>query len=247
MLSMSKNKEYTDSQIVEGIQRKDRTIEEFLFHRCKKYFDQNYGSIFVMDKTLKDDIFQETYVKLWNDIEGYRIHIGNDGNVWRTDKFGIDRPMTSHLHTFLMDIAKNVYRVWMRKPGEVLIDDIFPSSGYSGEEDNSYLDKISTTDSPWDNGDHVATSEADSFDQALSDDDQRGIIIDIVQTAIMNLSNTCRDILTKFYCEGMSLDEILASRNENTSKDGLKTGKSKCLKRFETDVKNMFEKYHIKY
>lgn len=240
-----KPKKYSDSEIVVGIQKNDKTFQEYFYNECKKYFDQNYGSVFIMEKSLKDDIFQETYIKLWNDIEDHRIYIGNDGKVWRIDRNGNNNPMTTHLRPFLMDIAKNVYRVWLRKPGEVLMDDLFPVSSGKGEEDGSYFDKVTSTASPWADDDPIITKYSDSFDQGLSDDDQRGTIIEIVQIAIMHLSATCRDILTKIYYEGKTLDEILSSRDENSSKDGLKTSKYKCMKRFEADVINMFEKKHI--
>lgn len=246
-LTLLKPKEYSDLQIVEGIQRHDGNMEQYFFRKCQRYFDQNYSTLFVMEKTLKDDIFQECFVKLWTDIEQFRIHIGEDGTVWRTDRTGTDRPMTSRLHTFLMDIAKNVYRVWLRNEKEDLLDDVFPCSGASADDEHSYIDKVSTEDTAWDNTENVVTGESDYFEQALSISDQRGLMQEIVQVAIMRLSETCRDILTMFYYEEMSLDEILLRRGENTSKDGLKTGKYKCMKRFESDVRAMFTQHHVRY
>lgn len=243
-LRLLKSKEYTDCQIVAGIQRHDQVMEKYLFKKCQRYFDQNYSTLFVMERSLKDDIFQECFVKLWTDIETNRIHLGEDGTVWRTDRTGNDRPMTTRLHTFLMDIAKNVYRVWLRNEKEDLLDDVFPCSV---DEEHSFMDKVSIAEAVWENTENIITSESDYFEQALSDGDQRGQMQEIVQIAIMNLSETCRDILTMFYYEELSLDEILLRRGENSSKDGLKTGKYKCMKRFEADVRDMFAKYHIKY
>lgn len=246
-LNIIKPKDYSDCQIVEGIQKHNQSMEQYLFHKCKRYFDQNYSTLFVMEKYLREDIFQECFVKLWTDIEQYRIHIGNDGNVWRIDKNGTDKPMTSHLHTFLLDIAKNVYRVWLRNEKEELMDDIFPCCTSIGDDEHSYIDKVSSDNTAWDNDENIVTSKSELFDQALADNDQRGIVQEIVQIAIMNLSETCRDILTMFYYEELSLDEILIRRGENTSKDGLKTGKYKCMKRFESNVREMFSKYHVNY
>lgn len=246
-LSLRKPKEYTDCQIVEAIQRHDQAMEQYFFKKCRRYFEQNYGSVFVMEKSLIDDIFQECFVKLWTDIERFRIHVGPDDTVWRIDKTGADKPMTTRLHTFMMDIAKNVYRVWQRNEKEELLDDVMPCRGYTEDEEHSYFDKISDKDSAWDNTESVVTSASDSFDQALSDNDQRGLMQEIVQIAIMDLSETCRDILTMFYYEELSLDEIMLRRGENTSKDGLKTGKYKCMKRFESIVRDMFEKNRVKY
>jgi len=62
----------------------------------------------------------------------------------------------------------------------------------------------------------------------------------IVDECIARMSPSCVEILTMFYYKGMGLDEILAARGENTSKDGLKTAKNKCLKTLKEKVTNEF-------
>ena len=52
----------------------------------------------------------------------------------------------------------------------------------------------------------------------------------VVRRCLMGLPSRCREILTMFYYRNMSLEQILVSRSENSSYDGLKTGKSKCMK-----------------
>lgn len=54
-----------------------------------------------------------------------------------------------------------------------------------------------------------------------------------VDDAMESLSAHCREILTLFYVKGLSLEQILVIRPENSSKDGLKTSKSKCLKQLK--------------
>lgn len=52
----------------------------------------------------------------------------------------------------------------------------------------------------------------------------------IVDECILGMSPNCLEILTMFYYEKKSLDEILSIRgDQNTSKDGLKTAKNKCM------------------
>lgn len=54
--------------------------------------------------------------------------------------------------------------------------------------------------------------------------------IRIVDECIRALSPNCIEILTLFYYQNKSLDEIMSIRdNKNTSKDGLKTAKNKCM------------------
>lgn len=50
------------------------------------------------------------------------------------------------------------------------------------------------------------------------------------------LPERCKHILTLFYYENKTLDEILAIRNENHSKDGLKTSKSKCMSKLKANI-----------
>lgn len=57
-----------------------------------------------------------------------------------------------------------------------------------------------------------------------------------IDDELAKLSNHCREILTLFYVKRMSLEQIMMSRSENTSKDGLKTSKSKCLRQLKTNV-----------
>ena len=68
----------------------------------------------------------------------------------------------------------------------------------------------------------------------------------IMSECVLRLPQRCRDILTKFYYQNMSLDEILASRDENMSKDGLKTGKSKCMNLLKKHLLIELKKYKLK-
>ena len=52
----------------------------------------------------------------------------------------------------------------------------------------------------------------------------------IVDECIQLMSPACIDIITQFYYHGKSLDEIMVTRGgKNSSKDGLKTAKNKCM------------------
>lgn len=68
----------------------------------------------------------------------------------------------------------------------------------------------------------------------------------IVELVVASLPKRCQEILTLFYYEHKSLDEILAIRKENVSKDGLKSGKSKCMGQLKERVLAEFKKYRLK-
>lgn len=63
---------------------------------------------------------------------------------------------------------------------------------------------------------------------------------------VSSMPHRCRDILTMFYIEGKSLDEILAIRPGNTTKDGLKSGKSKCMAQLKARIIRKLKRLNIK-
>ena len=73
----------------------------------------------------------------------------------------------------------------------------------------------------------------EAVETETSDKERRMQVID---DELDKLSHHCKEILTLFYVKRMSLEQILVSRPENTSKDGLKTSKSKCLRQLKTNV-----------
>lgn len=68
----------------------------------------------------------------------------------------------------------------------------------------------------------------------------------IVEMCVNALPPRCKEILTLFYYENKSLDEILEIRHENQSYDGLKSGKSKCMKSLKDKISAEFERRNLK-
>ena len=139
----------------------------------------------------------------------------NDGKVWRTDWRGRTAPMVCSLTTFLMSFAKNEYRELVRSTREACVDDF-----------------SNVTDAC-----HAGIAEKDETDE---------LRIRIVDNCIANISPACSEILTMFYYQGYSLDEILLLRQEkNSSKNGLKSAKNKCMTTLRQNVMTEFSKYGI--
>ena len=67
----------------------------------------------------------------------------------------------------------------------------------------------------------------------------------VVSDMVLQMSDRCRQILTMFYYEHRTLDDILALRPENQSKQGLKTSKYKCMQRLREQVRERFAKLKI--
>lgn len=68
----------------------------------------------------------------------------------------------------------------------------------------------------------------------------------IVEMCVNTLPPRCKEILTLFYYENKSLDEILECRYQNQSKDGLKSGKSKCMKSLKDKISAEFVRRNLK-
>lgn len=218
IISLGQKKKYTDVEYIQGIQQRNDRLTENFYNECRKYFMQSYQAIFSRSD-IKDDIFQQSFVKLWTEIETQKMFVGDENRIFRFDKRGNTRMLTCSLKTFLMDIAKNDYRDWLRKDRLSLEDDF---------ESFARMMEVKSAVRPEEN--------AESLQEQ------------IVATCVLNLPPRCKEILTMFYYENMSLDDIIKARGEkNISKNGLKTGKYKCMETLKDRVKEMYVRYNLRY
>lgn len=68
----------------------------------------------------------------------------------------------------------------------------------------------------------------------------------VVVLCLQSLPNSCVEILTMFYYERKSLAQILEERPENTSYDGLKNRKSKCMSNLKKRIEESFAKLGLR-
>lgn len=218
LIEFSKRKSKTDAEYVRLIQDKHDKVTEEFYHLARRYFKNSYRSVFSrMD--LMEDIFQQSFVKLWTEIETGKIFVGENEELFRYDRNGNIRKLTCSLNTFLIDIAKNDYRSWLRNDRLTLEDDF---------ESFAHMEEVKSV--VW--GDESAETLREQ----------------IVNSCILELPPRCKEILTMFYYQGMTLDEIIIARGEkNISKNGLKTGKYKCMESLKAKVRDIFSKYKLKY
>lgn len=196
---INRRKRHSDVEVVEALGRRDRAMEEWFYHTAKRYFDDHFNEVF-FDKDRKQEIFQAAFLKLWTEVDNHRIHVGN-GEVCRLQADGNSRPMTCSLTTFLMAFARTEYRELVRSLKEDPYAELF--------------DDASRSD----------TSVANYGEENAEETKNR-----IIDECIQGMSPSCIEILTLFYYQGKSLDQIMVIRGErNTSKDGLKTAKNKCM------------------
>ena len=94
--------------------------------------------------------------------------------------------------------------------------------------------------------DNAGKSDLMKIEELLNyDDADKELKHQVVDDCVANLPARCKEILTLFYFKKKSLDEILAIRQENSTKDGLKTAKSKCMRQLEGRIIETFKEYNI--
>lgn len=218
IISIVKKRKLTDFEIVREIQSRNERVTESFYRDCKKYFMSSYKAVFKRED-IKDDIFQQSFVKLWTEIETGRIFLNEEGRIMRKDKRGNIRVLTCNLKTFLIDIAKNDYRDWLRNDRLYLQDEF---------ESFAHMVEIRSAVHP------------EETVETLQEQ--------IVANCVLDLPPRCKEILTMFYYDNMSLDDIIIARGEkNVSKNGLKSGKYKCMESLKSKVKEMYNQYNLKF
>lgn len=212
----SKQIRYSDLEVIVGLQARDRKTEEWFYAECRRYILDKFDEIF-FDRDRKQEVMQEAFIRLWTQIDDLRIKV-KDGQIIRQQADGVYRPLTCSLLTFLMAIAKNEYREIVRHNREEYYAEFF------GNEEHAEVQQI-------------------DWGEEEADEQKNRIVAELV----CQLSPRCREILTQFYYEDKTLDEILVLRaDKNTSKDGLKTAKNKCMNSLKDRIKCEFERYHLK-
>ena len=206
---------YGDAEVVDGLQRHEAKVEEWFYRTARTYFDQHFNEVF-FDRDRKQEIFQSAFLKLWTEIDNGTIAVGSDGTVTRRRRSGETLPMTCRLTTFLMAFAKNEYRELVR------------------------TDKLDCYG-------EVAETVLPAEQQAMyGDESEEEAKRRIVDDCIQRVSPRCVEILTMFYYEEKSLDEILAARRDkNTSKNGLKTAKNKCMNTLRSLCSEEFRRFSL--
>lgn len=86
-----------------------------------------------------------------------------------------------------------------------------------------------------------AVPEITDDDYRAFEQEEKEVKLRLIHSCIAVMSPHCREILTQFYVQGLSLENILLIRRVNVSKDGLKTSKSKCLQRLKNDVVSTYK------
>lgn len=111
---------------------------------------------------------------------------------------------------------------------------------------NKYLEFLHTAGRTIAINENVATGHEEIVDTLYWDNDIELEKERIVSQCLLALPKSCLEILTMFYYEKKSLEDILAERQENVSYDGLKSRKSKCMTNLKNRIAESFHKAGIR-
>lgn len=130
-----------------------------------------------------------------------------------------------------------------RRSGTVVLQDL--TAYFVKVADNKYLEFLRRNARTVTISENVAPAEAEVVADLYWDEDPEVEADRVVTSALMSLPKSCQEILTLYYYERKSLREIFETRAENTSYDGLKNQKSKCMKNLKQRISMLMSKLDL--
>lgn len=215
---MAKEKQISSKEaiaIVDGVFRHDKKMGTALYEVCIGYFKEHFHPINPVNEFDRDDIFQNSMETLLEKIENRKIYV-EDGELKGKD----GNSFTSSLTTYFMGIAYLKYKEFFR----------VPPIGFGIDIDSGKADQL--------------LNDVDLYKDILYDDEEN-VTLSIIADCISKMTKRCSQILTLFYYEEKTLDEILEIIPNYTSKDALKTGKNRCMKTLRDSVQTIYNRFFI--
>lgn len=211
----AKRRQYSDTEVVLGLQARDRKVEEWFYAECRRYIMDKFEEIF-FDLDRKQEVMQESFIRLWTQIDDLRIRV-QDGQLVRQQADGIYRPMTCSLLTFLMAIAKNEYREICRENREEYYAEFF------GDEEHAEVQQT-------------------VWDEEAAEEQKNRIVAELVCQLSAHCREI---LTLAFFEGKNNDEILSLRSDHSTSMAGLRTAKNKCLKSLKKRILKEFEKYHL--
>ena len=211
---MRTSQQKKEARLVAGMYDKNKKIQSELYAYCSRYFWANYRGVFFADEEAATEIFQNTFIAMWENIERKKIYV-NEGRVMGKN----NEPLSSSILTYFMGIARIKYLEWVREhpsyaDPETEMGRMIKEEGFDAQQ---YIHML-----------------YDSEDNKM---------LDIIADVISHMSERCCEILSKFYYEEKDLDTILFEIPTIGSKNALKTKKHKCMESLRNSAKNIYCNY----
>lgn len=213
-IQMRTSQQEKEARLVAGMYDKNKKIQSELYVYCSRYFWANYRGVFFADEEAATEIFQNTFIAMWENIERRKIYV-RDGRVMGKN----NEPLNCSILTYFMGIARIKYLEWVREhptyaDPETEMGRKIKEEGFDAQQ---YINML-----------------YDSEDNKM---------LDIIADVISHMSERCCEILSKFYYEEKDLDTILFEIPTIGSKNALKTKKHKCMESLRTSAKNIYCNY----
>lgn len=203
-----KRKDYSDAAYVAGVYGRDPVMERAMYLYCKKYFDDNYKGVFFIGDDNKDEVFQEAFLTLWENIIRQKIYAQNGKVIGKGGE-----PLSCELTTYFMSIAKHKYIEWARH--------------------NNLTDKKEEH--------HIQPAEMNLVNEVFEYGEDT--MIEIIADCVAHMSKRCNQIITMFYYNEMTLDDIMTVLPTFESKNALKTAKYKCMENLRNAANEIYNNY----
>lgn len=95
---------------MEGMLHGGSRAQYEMYAYCKDYFYRKYSGVFFADSDAADDIFENAFIKFWENMESRKIYV-EDGLVRGKD----GEPLEGSIRTYFMGIAKLKYLELVRQ------------------------------------------------------------------------------------------------------------------------------------
>lgn len=213
-IQMRTSQQEKEARLVAGMYDKNKKIQSELYIYCSRYFWANYRGVFFADVESATEIFQNTFIAMWENIECRKIYV-SDGRVMGKN----NEPLSGSILTYFMGIARIKYLEWVRE--HPAYADPETEMGRKIKEEGF---------------------DAQQYTNMLYDSEDNKML-DIIADVISHMSERCCEILSKFYYEEKDLDTILFEIPTIGSKNALKTKKHKCMESLRNSAKNIYCNY----
>ena len=156
--------------MIAGMHDGNQLLQYELYEYCADYYYEKYRGVFYATEEAVEEILQNSFIKLWENIECGKIYA--DGDVVK----GKDsRPLSGSIKTYFMGIAKLKYWEWLREhpffaDPETEMGKKVRANGFDEQE---YMKML--------------YGESDN------------IQLEIIADLISKMSERCYEILSKFY------------------------------------------------
>ena len=222
---------YADWVYVEAFTKGDEQIIGALYQRCRDELQRRLKNDTRVSPEVRKDLMQAAFIELWRQAKNGQLYI--DGNTVRLRSkspspsppdWGEGPKSWTGQGTGIS--VKSLVAYWIGIVANKCREEVRFNARFTFLSEDDAAEPLPEVDE----------TEAQLKERIISD-------------CVAQMPARCRQIITLFYYEHKTLDEILALRTaekgERLSYNGLKTGKTKCMKQLMANIRKRFHEAGI--